>query len=64
LLAAAERNVRILLVYPVVEQGAGDCLAQNLAYVGALKKELEQKGLTVGPAQPAAPLAQPGWLSF
>jgi len=64
LLAAAERNVRILLVYPVVEQGSGDCLAQNLAYVGALKKELEQKGLTVGPAQPPAPLAQPKWLIF
>lgn len=64
ILAAAERNVRILLVYPVIEPGAGDCLAQNLAYVGALKKDLEQKGLSVGPAQPFAPLAPPRFLLF
>lgn len=64
LLAAAERNVRVLLIYPLVGPGAGDFLAQNLEFVSTLKQELQQKGLAAGPGQPLPPLVQPGWLLF
>ncbi|MQL51532.1 hypothetical protein GFC01_04485 [Desulfofundulus thermobenzoicus] len=63
-LAAAERNVRLLLVYPVVEPGTQDCLTLNLRYVGDLTQALAEKGLTPGPAQPLPLLVQPRWLLF
>ncbi len=64
LLAAAERNVRVLLVYPVWESGSGDLLRVNLNYIKTLRESLQQKGLQVGPARPRPLLSQPAWLLF
>lgn len=63
-LAVAERNARILLVYPLVEPGSSNCLAQNLEHIAALKLALQQKNLFAGPVHSLPPLAQPKWLLF
>jgi len=64
LLAASERNVRVLLVYPLIETGKGDPLEQNLKYISAIKQDLLGKNLQVGKAHPLFPLTQPKWLLF
>jgi hypothetical protein len=64
LLAASERNIRVLLIYPLFEMEKGDLLEQNLKYLSAIRNGLLEKNLQVGEANPMPPLSQPGWLLF
>lgn len=49
LLAAEERNVRLLYLRPYTEQQLGDMLANTEALVGGLVRALEASGFEVGP---------------
>ena len=62
LLAASERNVRVLLVYP--RTGPADPLEANLRLIAALRKDLEKKGLVSGPFEPLTPLVPSRWIIF
>ncbi|SHJ28115.1 DUF5693 family protein [Desulfofundulus thermosubterraneus] len=59
-LAAAERNMRVLLVRPFPGAGARDVLQENLDYISSLKESLQQEGLVVGQAStlPALPVSR------
>lgn len=59
-LAARERNVRILYVRPFLATSAGvDPIQLNLDYVGSIAEELERYGFTLGRAAPLPPLSTP-----
>lgn len=59
-LAAAERNVRLLLVRLFfVPERQTDLVAQNLDFIGALAGRLRNEGLTLGPASSLPPWHYP-----
>jgi hypothetical protein len=62
-LAAAERNMRLLLVRPFTATGGQDLLQENLDFVGRLKAGLQLEGLVVGRAStlPAVPTSRIGF---
>ena len=68
LLAAAERNVRVLLVRPFLRPdhgGAGDrILTANLNFFAGLKQALENEKLRLGQASVFSPLPVVRWLLF
>lgn len=57
ILAASERNIRILLIRPLTYYKTGDPLTENASFVSNLKKDLEQKGLKTGKASSLPPIA-------
>ncbi|WP_051275881.1 DUF5693 family protein [Desulfovirgula thermocuniculi] len=62
LLAAAERNARMLLVRPLADgTGAGSVLRANLDFVAGLREGLYREGLVVGRASllPPLPVSRP-----
>jgi hypothetical protein len=56
LLAATERNMRILLVRPMFNNESLDPIQDNLLFIEKLVAGLEGEGLTVGPASTFGPL--------
>ncbi len=54
LLAANERNVRLLYLRPYTEEQLGDMVENTEALVAGLVAELERDGFTVGPLEPLA----------
>jgi hypothetical protein len=59
-LAAHERNVRILYVRPYLLTPAGvDPIAMNLDYVGSIAEELRATGYHLGKADPLPPVGTP-----
>lgn len=62
-LAARERNVRILYVRPFLTTPAGvDAVAANLDYVGAIADDLSRAGYRLGKAAPLPASGTPGAL--
>jgi hypothetical protein len=60
ILAAHERNVRILYVRPFLSTTAGvDPIQTNLEYVGSIADELTRSGYKLGKASPLPPVATP-----
>jgi len=57
ILAASERNIRILLLRPLTYLKTGDPLSENALFISSLKKDLEQKGLKTGKASTLPPIA-------
>jgi hypothetical protein len=63
LLAANERNVRLLYLRPYTEEQLGDMVENTEALVEGLVRELERDGFTVGPLQALdVDYAAPAWL--
>ncbi|OAT79823.1 DUF5693 family protein [Desulfotomaculum copahuensis] len=60
-LAATERNMRVLLVRPFILPDSGNVLQDNLHYVATIKQELARKDLTTGRASifPSLPVSRP-----
>lgn len=60
-LAASERNMRVLLVRPFILPESANVLQDNLHYLATIKQELEQKDLTIGRASlfPSLPVSRP-----
>lgn len=60
LLAAGERNMRVLLIRPLTSYKTGDPLQENLDFVTSLKDGLQKQGLAIGKAStlPAAPVSR------
>ena len=56
LLAATERNMRILLVRPMANNESLDPIQDNLLFIEKLVAGLEAEGLSVGPASTFGPL--------
>ncbi|MFA5383531.1 MAG: DUF5693 family protein [Eubacteriales bacterium] len=56
-LAAGERNIRILLLRPLTYYKTGDPLSENASFISALKTDLQQKGLKTGKASSLPPIA-------
>lgn len=56
LLAAGERNIRVLLIRPLAAYKTGDPLQENLQFIAGLKKDLQKQGLAVGNASSLPPL--------
>jgi hypothetical protein len=56
LLAAGERNIRVLLIRPLISYKTGDPLQENLQFIAGLKKDLQKQGLAVGNASFLPPL--------
>jgi len=57
ILAASERNMRILLLRPLTYYKTGDPLSENASFISSLKKDLEQKGIKTGKASSLPPIA-------
>ncbi|HAU31249.1 MAG TPA: hypothetical protein DCW46_02995 [Desulfotomaculum sp.] len=57
ILAASERNIRVLLIRPLTYYKTGDPLSENASFISNLKKDLEQKGLKTGKASSLPPMA-------
>lgn len=63
LLAANEREVRLLYLRPYTEEQLGDMRANTEALVSGLRAALEREGFEVAPLTPPDPgYAPPGWL--
>jgi hypothetical protein len=56
-LAASERNIRILLIRPLTYYKTGDPLTESASFISNLKKDLEQKDLKTGKASSLPPIA-------
>ena len=56
MLAATERNMRILLVRPMISAGSQDPIQDNLVFIERLVSGLEAEGLAVGQASTFGPL--------
>jgi len=52
ILAASERNVRVLFVRCFQQVGSPDWLGENLTFINKLKNELEAEGFVLGRAHP------------
>ncbi len=57
ILAASERNIRILLIRPLTYYKTGDPLTENASFISNIKKDLEQKDLIIGKASSLPPIA-------
>ncbi|MCL6557358.1 MAG: DUF5693 family protein [Firmicutes bacterium] len=62
LLAASERNVRVLLIS--IRTDPADPLGANLRLIATLREDLEKKGLVFGSLEVPAPLAPSRWITF